>query len=449
MRGDNNCRIFIQRKMKELNKEIAIIILAAGNGTRMKSNLCKVMHVIAGRTMINHVLQTAKELCAKQVVTVLRDDQDMVAKEVKANIEGAKIAIQKEQLGTGNAVKDALSDLGDVNGAVMIMYGDTPFIEADTIRQMQAKLQDNALCVLGFEPKDAGSYGRLVVQGEHLNEIVEYKDASEQQRAIKLCNSGVIAVRSEYINELVAQIGNNNAKGEYYLTDIVAIANEQGLKCAVVKADEAQVMGINSQSERAVAENIIQEKLRQKFMEEGVVLIAPETVFFSCETKIGQGSVVHPNVVFAGRVEIGENVEIKSFSHIEGAKIDSDSMIGPFARIRPDTNIGKGVKVGNFVEIKKSEIADEAKISHLTYIGDAQIGADVNIGAGTVTCNYDGVNKHKTVIEDGAFIGSNTSLVAPVTIGKGALVGAGSTVLKDVGAGELATNDMKQLNRKK
>jgi len=434
--------------MKKLNNEIAIIILAAGNGTRMKSPLCKVLHPVAGRTMIGHVLATAKSLKAKEVVTVLRDEQEAVAKEVTSFVPSAKIAIQKEQLGTGNAVKDALPNLVEGDGIVVVMYGDTPFIEAETILAMQSQLQDNAVCVLGFEAQDAGSYGRLVLQGDSLSEIVEFKEASDAQKAIKLCNSGVIAIRSEYVNELIAEIDNKNAKCEYYLTDVVSIANSKGLKCSIVKCPEAEVMGVNSQGERAIAEDILQDKLRNKFMEEGVMLIAPQTVFFSMDTKIGQGVVIYPNVIFAGVVEIGDNVEVKSFSHVEGAKIGAGTMIGPYARIRPDTNIGQNAKIGNFVEVKKSEIGDEVKISHLTYIGDAKIGENANIGAGTVTCNYDGFDKFETNIGDGAFIGSNSSLVAPVNVGEGAIIGAGSTILSDVPDAAVAVNDMKQVIRK-
>ncbi len=432
-----------------MSHDVAAIILAAGKGTRMCSPTPKVLHKVAGRSLLHHSLGAVTELnYTKKIIAVLGENMRQVEAELTSVVKDAVCVIQREQLGTGHAVKVAESALDDFEGIVFVLYADTPFITQETLLRMLHRFDVSntlAAVVLGFRPENPGEYGRLIA-GSHgdLDAIVEYKDASSDERKITLCNSGVIAVRSNLLSGFLHDLDNDNAKGEYYLTDIIEIARENGYSCAYEECAEQEVMGINSQAERAVAEAIQQKRLRQQHMENGVTLIAPETVYFAMDTQIASGVVIHPNVVFGTNVVIEAGVEIKSFSHIEGAVIGKNASVGPYARLRPGADIGEACKIGNFVEIKKSKIGKETKISHLTYIGDADIGEDVNIGAGTVTCNYDGYDKHKTTIEKGVFIGSNSSLVAPVTIGKGAMVAAGSTIIKDVKSDSVAYNKMKQ-----
>ncbi len=435
--------------MAKTSLPIQAIILAAGKGTRMKSVREKVLHEIAGRSMLAYVLETVKSLKAVNTSVVLANGMKAVEAEVARCLPKAKIAIQQKQLGTADAVKSALKHMGK-SGITFILYGDTPFISPATLQRMIDAIQKEshaALAVLGFTPANAGEYGRLVL-GDFgmLNAIVEYKEASEAERAITLCNSGVMAVRSELLDSLLSQVKNDNSKGEYYLTDLVKIARVQGYACVVAEADELEVMGINNRAELAVGESIVQQRLREAAMLGGATLISAETIHLRHDTKIGKDVVIHPYVVFGDGVKVEDDVEIKSFSHIDQAIIKKNAVVGPYARIRPGAEIGEGAHIGNFVEIKKSKIGKGAKINHLSYVGDADVGANSNIGAGTITCNYDGVNKHKTVIGEDAFIGSNTSLVAPVKVGKGAITGAGSTILKDVPAGGLAINAMPQKN---
>lgn len=426
-------------------KETAIIILAAGKGTRMKSSLPKVLHKICSKSMVNHVIDTAISLDPKKIITVLSEGMYEVANSIK-NV--SQVVIQKEQLGTGDAVKPALAELRNFNGNILILYADTPLIEKNTLEEMLKKLDNADVVVLGFRPYDAAEYGRLVVNniGE-LERIVEYKDASHDERDIDLCNSGVIAAEAQTLFSVINKIDNKNAKGEYYLTDIIELACNENKKCSYVEGSEDEVLGVNNRVQLSEAEYIMQQRLRNSAMLNGATLIDPETVHFSHDTKLGQDVVINPNVFFGEGVQIADNVEIKSFCHIEKATIATGCVIGPFARIRPDTHIAANAKIGNFVEIKKSNIGEGAKVSHLTYIGDSEVGADANIGAGTVTCNYDGYNKYKTKIGKGAFIGSNTSLVAPVTIGEKAVVGAGSTITKNVDDGALAVARNRQMNK--
>ncbi|MDF2367820.1 bifunctional UDP-N-acetylglucosamine diphosphorylase/glucosamine-1-phosphate N-acetyltransferase GlmU [Sneathiella sp.] len=416
---------------------IAAVVLAAGAGTRMKSAKPKVMHEVGGRPMISHLLGTVGTLEPEKIVVVTSPTMETVQKEVAP----AEIAIQKEALGTGHAVVAALDALHGFEGDVLILYGDTPLIEAGTLRKMIEKRRASKTCavvVLGFEPDDPLEYGRLVTDAKgNLTAIVEFADANAEERAVGLCNSGVMAINGGHLADLIKAVDNKNAKGEYYLTDIVEIAISRGLTCAYVKGAEQELLGVNNRAQLAEAEAIAQNRWRAAAMTEGATLIDPDTVWFSHDTKLGRDVVVEPGVFFGPGVTVGDNVRIKAYSHLEGTIIGEAAQIGPFARLRPGADIARDVKIGNFVEVKKSQIETGAKVSHLSYIGDARIGAEANIGAGTITCNYDGYDKFKTDIGAGAFIGSNTALVAPVKVGDGAIIGAGSTISKDVAADAL------------
>jgi bifunctional UDP-N-acetylglucosamine pyrophosphorylase/glucosamine-1-phosphate N-acetyltransferase len=393
----------------------------------MKSNLPKVLHPIAGRAMVHHVLAAAAELAAERTVVVLAPGMDPVAKAVAP----ATVAIQDPPLGTGHAVLAAADALEGFDGDVIVAFADTPLVTAATYRMMLERRRaddDPAVVVLGFTPEDPGAYGRLVMKKDRLKRIVEAKDADEEELAIRLCNAGLMVIDGRHALDLLRGIGNDNAKGEFYLTDIVGIARERDMHCAVVEAPEAEVMGVNSRSELAKAEAIWQRRRREHFMDEGVTLADPDTVYFSADT----------NVVFGPGVSVEDGVRIDAFCHIEGAHIASGARIGPFARLRPGADIGEDAHIGNFVEIKKAVIEKGAKANHLSYIGDARVGAQANIGAGTITCNYDGFAKHFTDIGAGAFIGSNTALVAPVKVGDGALVGAGSVITSPVAEDAIA-----------
>lgn len=435
-----------------VSKNIAVVILAAGKGTRMKSEMPKVMHKIAGYPMIKYVLANVSVLSPKSITVVVGPDMKPVEEAVRAWDKRIKCVVQKNRRGTGDAVKHAKNLVG-FKGAVLVLYADTPFITPETMQFMIEQIyreQNNALVVLGFSPEDSAEYGRILLDEKgRLAEIVEYKDANEEQRKIELCNAGVMAIRGELLFDLLGKLKPNNAKKEYYLTDLVSIARDHGYYSQVVEVGEDEVMGINSRDQLAYAESLVQNSLRWDAMSGGATLIAPETVFLSHDTQIGQDVIIHPNVVIGSGVVIENNVEIKSFSHLEGVHIKSGASIGPFARIRPGTIIGEDSKIGNFVEIKNSDLSEGTKIGHLSYIGDTKIGKNANIGAGTVTCNYDGKNKFRTEIGDSAFIGSNTSLVAPVKIGKNALVGAGSTVTKDVKPNSRVINHMPQIELQK
>lgn len=432
---------------------ISIIILAAGKGTRMKSDSPKVMHKVAGREMLSMVIDEAKKLSPQNVVIVCSEELENFQEEISKTHNEIEInfALQKERKGTAHAVQtgvDFLKKSGKKIGEkVLILYGDTPLISHQTLEKISEKLEKFSLCVLGFDCSKENHYGRLVVDvNDHLGKIVEFKDASKNEREISLCNSGVMAVAGLHVSELLSQVKNHNAASEFYLTDIVAIAGEMGLKRTFLKTDEEEVLGVNSREELAQIEAIKQNQIRKKMMAGGVTLLDPSTVHFAFDTKISHDVVVHPHVVFGPKVVIEKNVEVKSFSHIEGAEIASGAVIGPFARIRPETKIGENVRIGNFVEVKKSNIKRDAKVNHLSYIGDAEIGAESNIGAGVITCNYDGYNKFKTEIGEKVFVGSNCALVAPVKISDGALIAAGSVITKNVDKDELAVARAKQAN---
>lgn len=420
--------------------DTAAVILAAGHGTRMRSALPKVMHPIGGKAMIAHVISAARALSPKKTVVVIGDHAPEVGDFARTIDDSIGVAVQAPPQGTGHAVIQAMPQLDDFNGAVIILYADTPLVTPQTLEHLVSEVAAGAaVSVLGFTPQDPGAYGRLKRDNAGaLAAIVEAKDASAEELAITLCNSGVMAIDSAFLKARLNDIGNDNAKSEYYLTDLVALARADGKICTVVEADENEVLGVNSRVELAVAEQIFQDRMRHSVMEAGATLLDPQTVYFSHDTEIGKDVLIGQHVVFGPGVSIADKVEIKAFSHLEGATVAASAVIGPFARLRPGTEIGTNAKVGNFVEIKKADIADGAKVNHLSYIGDASVGAKTNIGAGTITCNYDGYGKHKTTIGANAFIGSNSALVAPVTIGDGAYVGSGSVITKNVDADDLA-----------
>lgn len=424
----------------------AAVILAAGKGTRMKSRRPKVMHAIAGRPMIGHVMAALQPLRCEPVVAVIAPDME----EVAAAVAPARIAYQQEQLGTGHAVMAARGALDGVAGDLLVLYGDTPFIATATLEATLARRRakdDPAVVVLGFRPEEPGEYGRLVLDGNGgLEAIVEARDATAAQRAIGLCNSGVMALDARRMLPLLDQLRSENAKGEYYLTDLVALARARDWNCAVVEAPAEELMGINSRADLAAAEMAFQRRRRAVAMAEGATLQDPGTVYFSHDTKIGRDVVVGPHVVFGPGVEIADEVEIRGFCHIEGATLGKGALIGPFARLRPGAAIESHAHIGNFVEVKNARVGQGAKANHLTYIGDAEVGAGTNIGAGTITVNYDGFRKSRTVIGPKASIGSNTALVAPVTVGAGAIVGAGSVITEDVPADAMAIARGRQIN---
>lgn len=427
---------------------LSIIILAAGKGTRMKSELPKVMHKVAGREMLNLVIDEAKALNPQNITIVVSNEMQSTQEKILKEHPEVKISfvLQKERKGTAHAVSTGLENLTDLGEQLLILYGDTPLTSRLTMHKMVEKLDDFSLCILGFDDEEENAYGRLVIDTKgHLEKIVEFKDATDEERKISLCNSGVVAVDGQKIRNLLAKVSDDNAAGEFYLTDIVSIAGEMGLKRTFIKTELEEVLGVNSRFELAKIEAIKQQQLRKKMMDLGVTLTDPTSVYFSYDTKIGHDVVIHPHVFFGPKVHIEKNVEIKSFCHIEGAEIASGAVVGPFARIRPETKIAENVRVGNFVEIKKSQINRGAKVNHLSYIGDSEIGEDSNIGAGTITCNYDGYNKFKTKIGKNVFVGSNSALVAPIEIGDGALIGAGSVITKNVETDDLAVSRAKQI----
>lgn len=436
-----------------VTQPFAAVVLAAGKGTRMRSALPKVLHPIAGKPMVEHVLSTVTALSPARLTVVLAEGMDEVKKAVLVAHDDVQIAYQDPAKdGTGAAVMAAAESLRDFGGIVVALFADTPLITEETLHRLLAAFdqpQRPAVAVLGMRPADPAEYGRLVMNGHgSLDEIVEYKDATPDQRAIGLCNSGVMAFDGVKLHSFLAKVGNQNAKGEYYLTDVVKIACDAGETCVVIEAPETDVLGVNSRDQLAGAEAVFQQRMRYQAMIGGVTLVAPETVFFSHDTQIAADVTVQPHVVFGPNVQVESGVEIRSFSHIEGAKIAKGASIGPYARLRPGADIGENAHVGNFVEIKKSTLEKGVKANHLSYIGDAYVGAGTNIGAGTITCNYDGYDKSHTRIGERAFIGSNTSLVAPVAIGDGAIIAAGSTITDDVEADALGITRAPQLQKR-
>ncbi|HLO23329.1 MAG TPA: bifunctional UDP-N-acetylglucosamine diphosphorylase/glucosamine-1-phosphate N-acetyltransferase GlmU [Methyloceanibacter sp.] len=427
------------------------IILAAGKGTRMKSALPKVLHKLAGAPMIAHVLSAAHAAGIGKTALVVGPGMEEVAQAATALDPKLEVFVQPEQQGTADAVKAARQAFEDFKGHVLILYGDTPLLRSETLKAVAAELSSGAdLVAIGFEAENPTGYGRLLLDDRgRLAAIREEKDASDEERALTLCNSGIMGFRSaKTLLGLLGRIGKNNAKGEFYLTDAVALASGDRLETRIVLSSGAEVLGVNSRAELAEAESAMQQRLRARVMAEGVTLIAPETVFLSHDTKIGKDVLIEPHVVIGERVTVADGATIRAFSHLDGARIGEGATVGPFARLRPGANLARGAHIGNFVEIKQAEIAEGAKVNHLTYIGDASVGARANIGAGTITCNYDGFAKHRTEIGADAFIGSNSSLVAPVKIGEGAYIGSGSVISKDVEADALALTRAPQEQRK-
>lgn len=423
----------------DIEMNLALVVLAAGQGTRMKSALPKVLHEVAGASLVSHAIHSADDLSPDRVVVVVGHGSELVGPAVEKEFPGAEIVVQTDRLGTAHAVGQAQAALKGFGGDIIVLYGDTPFIRPETLTAMRQARADGAdVVVLGFDAAVPGKYGRLIAEKGKLLRIVEAKDASADELAVTLCNSGVICADRAVLFDLISKVGNENAAKEYYLTDIVGLANDAGLGCATVTCDEAETLGINSRVELAQAEAVFQGRARQDAMVNGATLMAPETVYFSVDTDLGRDVTVEPNVVFGRNVRVEDKATIRAFSHLEDCVIRAGATIGPYARIRPGSDIGEGARVGNFVETKKASVAKGAKINHLSYVGDATVGADANIGAGTVTCNYDGVLKHKTEIGAGAFIGTNSSLVAPVKIGDGAMTAAGSVITKNVPDDSLA-----------
>lgn len=424
---------------EQSSRRCLAVVLAAGEGTRMKSVRPKVLHEVGGRSMLAHVLASVRAAGADAVAVVVGPGRQDVAEEARRAAPNAAIFVQTERLGTAHAVLAAREAIARGYDDVLVLFADTPLVTPETFGSLRAALaQGAALAALGFEPQDPTGYGRLLMVRGELTDIREHKDASEDERAVRLCNAGLMALAGETALSLLEGIGNANVQNEFYLTDAVAQARRAGHKAHVVLASSEEVLGVNDRIQLATAEAIFQQRMRLAAMREGATLIAPETVFFSHDTRLGRDVLVEPNVVFGLGCVVEDGAVIHAFSHLEGAWVGERAAAGPYARLRPGANLGPGAKVGNFVEIKASDIGAGAKISHLSYIGDASIGSGVNIGAGTITCNYDGFDKFRTEIGAGAFIGSNSSLVAPVKIGEGAFVGSGSVVTKDVSPDALA-----------
>jgi bifunctional UDP-N-acetylglucosamine pyrophosphorylase/glucosamine-1-phosphate N-acetyltransferase len=421
------------------------VVLAAGEGTRMRTSLPKVLHRMAGRTLLEHVLSTAAKADGQRLAVVIGPDQTAVADEVRRIAPNALVFEQRERLGTAHAVLAARPALAEHSEDVLVMFADTPLVSIETLERLRAELaQGAAVVVLGFMPKDAAGYGRLITRGRDLLGIREEKDASADEKKIALCNAGLMALAGKHALAILDLIGNANAKREYYLTDAVAIARDMGLRATVIETTEDEVRGINTKAQLADAEAVLQKRLRAAALEAGVTMVAPETVFLSADTRFGKDVTIEPNVVFGPGVTVDDGAVIRSFSHLEGAHVGKNARVGPFARLRPGAELGADVHIGNFVEVKAAQIEDGVKANHLAYLGDARVGAGANIGAGTITCNYDGYAKHKTDIGKGAFVGTNSSLVAPVTIGDGAYIGSGSVITADVPADALAVGRGRQ-----
>ncbi|MCP3971736.1 MAG: bifunctional UDP-N-acetylglucosamine diphosphorylase/glucosamine-1-phosphate N-acetyltransferase GlmU [Rhodobacteraceae bacterium] len=423
----------------------ALIVLAAGQGTRMKSDLPKVLHPLGQAPLFAHAVLSGQALDPDRVVLVTGHGSDAVAKAAEKLGLDADIALQAEQLGTGHAVLQAEPALEGFGGDAVVLYGDTPFISGETLAGMaDARRAGHDVVILGFEAADPGRYGRLVMQGDALARIVEFKDATDEERKLTLCNSGVVMADAATLFDLCKALSPDNASGEFYLTDIVGQARARGLSATAVTCDEAETLGINTRAELARAEAMFQAKARAAALENGVALMAPDTVHFAFDTQLGRDAVVEPNVVFAPGVTVETGAKIRAFSHLEGAHVSAGAVVGPYARLRPGAELGNGAKVGNFVEIKNAELGEGAKVNHLSYVGDASVGAAANVGAGTVTCNYNGVEKFRTEIGARAFIGSDTMLVAPVRVGDEAMTASGSVITRDVPDGALALGRTEQ-----
>jgi len=427
--------------------QVSVIVLAAGQGTRMNSDTPKVLHQVAAAPLLHHALATAHRLEPSRIVVVTGHGGEAVASSATAYSEAVETVVQDPQLGTAHAVAQAAPLLSDAPGEAIVLYADTPLIREETLRAMLEAREKHAVVILGFHARDPGRYGRLLTQGDELLAIREFKDATPEERAITLCNSGVVCAEARTLFSLIADVKNDNAAQEYYLTDIVELARSRGLSAGVVLCDEAETLGVNTRAQLAEAEAAFQARARTDALENGVTLTAPETVFFALDTHIGRDAIIGPNVLFGPGVTIESGAEIKGFCHLEGCHISRGATVGPFARLRPGAELAEDVHVGNFVEIKNAILDEGVKVGHLTYLGDAHVGEHTNIGAGTITCNYDGVMKHRTTIGKRAFIGSDTMLVAPVTVGDGALTGSGSVITEDVPAEAVAIGRARQVTK--
>jgi bifunctional UDP-N-acetylglucosamine pyrophosphorylase/glucosamine-1-phosphate N-acetyltransferase len=418
--------------------QTALVILAAGMGSRMNSDLPKVLHEVAGLPLIGHAMRAGAALSPERTIVVTGHGAEAVEAMVTRLNPEAVCVRQKEQLGTGHAVDQARDALAGFQGTVIVLYGDTPFVSVGTLEQLVAQRADADVAVLGFEAQEPARYGRLVTQGDALTRIVEAKDATEAELAISLCNSGVIAAGCETLFDLISKLDRNNEGQEYYLTDVVGLANAGGLRATYVTCDEAETMGVNDRAQLAQAEGVFQRRARRAAMLGGVTLAEPDSVYFSHDTEIARDVWVGPNVVFGPGVQIAQGARIEAFSHLEGCAVGPRTNIGPFARLRPGAQLSQGARIGNFVEIKNATIADGAKVNHLSYVGDASVGEAANLGAGTIICNYDGVMKHRTEIGARAFVGSNTLLVAPVKMGADSMTATGTVLTRDVPEGAMA-----------
>lgn len=425
----------------------ALIILAAGQGTRMNSDLPKVLHQVAGAPLLVHAMKSGAGFCPERTIIVAGHGAGAVTAAAHAFDDTAEVVLQEAQNGTGHAVQMAHPPLKDFSGDVLVLYGDTPFIRPETLARMAKARASHDIVVLGFDAADPGRYGRLLMSGESLEKIVEFKDATPEERALTLCNSGVIMAKAHTLFSLLKDVTNTNASGEYYLTDIVGLARGRGLRATAVTCDESETLGVNSRAQLAQAETAFQSRARADALENGVTLHAPETVFFAHDTVIGRDAIIEPNVVFGAEVTIESGARIRAFSHLEGCHVSRGAIVGPYARLRPGAELGEDVHIGNFVEIKNATLDTGAKANHLSYIGDASVGAGTNIGAGTITCNYDGVLKHHTTIGARAFIGSNTMFIAPVSVGDDAMTATSTTVTQDVPSGALAIGRTPQENK--
>ncbi len=429
-------------------RPLLIVVLAAGQGTRMQSAMPKVLHKIGGRSMLAHVLSVARELGAQSVAVVVGPDMEAVRAETLELMPDAHVCVQPERKGTADAVLAAREALAQHKGDVLVLYADTPLLTAPTLKRVLDCLDDGAgVAVLGFEARNPSGYGRLLLDGPWLKGIREEKDASAEEQQLTLCNSGVMAFRVDDLAGVLKRIGNSNAKGEFYLTDAIDVAGRDGVGAAAVICAEDEVMGVNAREQLAAAEAVFQQRARLAAMRGGATLIAPETVWFSWDTKIGRDVVIEPNVFFGPGVLIEDAAEVKANTYVERSRIGPGARVGPFARLRPGADVGAGARVGNFVELKNVRLREGAKANHLSYLGDGEVGAGANIGAGTIFCNYDGFLKHRTEIGDRAFVGSNSSLVAPVKIGEGAYIGSGSVITKNVAADALALSRAEQAER--
>ncbi|SFB75328.1 bifunctional UDP-N-acetylglucosamine diphosphorylase/glucosamine-1-phosphate N-acetyltransferase GlmU [Tropicimonas isoalkanivorans] len=425
----------------------SLVILAAGQGTRMQSDLPKVLHRLAGAPLLHHAMRSGAALEPERTVVVAGHGADRVEAAAREADPDVTVVLQAEQKGTAHAVQQAQLALDGAGGDVIVLYGDTPLIRPETLGAMKEARANHAVVVLGFEAANPGRYGRLVMDGDTLERIVEFKDATDEERSITFCNSGVICAESDLLFDLIEEVGNDNASGEYYLTDIIGLARGRGLSVTAVACEESETLGVNSRADLAASEAAFQARARLAAMDDGVTLEAPDTVVFAFDTYLGRDAIIEPYVVFGLGVTVETGARIRAFSHLEGCHVSRGAVVGPYARLRPGTELAEDVRVGNFVEIKNGVLDTGSKVNHLTYIGDASIGAGSNIGAGTITCNYDGVFKHRTEIGAGVFIGSNTMLVAPVKVGDEAMTGSGSVITSDVPPGALALGRAKQVNK--